>query len=62
MRCYFMRDGHIGHVEILPEGISDTDAIERSKELFETHPQRARYDGFELWHETRYLYRWPPDS
>lgn len=47
---YFMRNGQIAGVEVLPEGLTDTEAIERAKELFAERQQlTARYDGFEVW-------------
>ena len=30
MLCYFLRDGHIPGVEIMPLGLSDEDAIARA--------------------------------
>jgi hypothetical protein len=62
VRCYLMRHGHIAGVEIMPEGISDADAVERAKQLFEEQGQQGRYDGFEIWHEARFVHRWPTDS
>lgn len=63
MRCYFMRKGHIAGVEILPEGLSDAEAVERAKQVFaERQEQNVRYDGFEVWDRARHIYRWPPES
>jgi hypothetical protein len=33
MRCFFMKGGHIADVEVL-EGLSDQEAVEKSRELF----------------------------
>ncbi len=60
MRCYFMQDGHIAAVELLPEGLSDQDATERAKALFRERWKQARYDGLEVWDKTRFIYRGPP--
>ncbi len=62
MRCYFMRKGNIVGVEILPDDISDADAVERAKQLFEEQRQQGRYEGFELWDRARFIHRWPTNS
>lgn len=64
MRCYFLRKGHIAGVEVLPEGLTDTEAVERAQQLFVERQQQqtARYDGFEVWDRARHIHRWPPDS
>jgi hypothetical protein len=55
-----MQNGHIAAIEILPPGLSDEDAIERAKALFRERWKQARYDGLEVWDETRNIYRGPP--
>jgi hypothetical protein len=59
MRCFFMRCGHIGGVEELP-GLSDEEAVEKSRSLFEARKVEFAYDGFEVWNLTRVLIPYPP--
>jgi hypothetical protein len=47
-----MRDGHISDVEMLP-GLTDEEAVFRAQKLFEARKDAARYDGFEVWEQTR---------
>jgi hypothetical protein len=47
MLCYFLRDGHIAGVEMLPLGLSDEDAITRAHTL--SSKRKAPFDGFEVW-------------
>ena len=54
MRCFFIIDGHIQAVEELT-GLSDQEAIARSKALFAE--RRELYDTFEIWEGTRIVYR-----
>jgi hypothetical protein len=54
VRCYFMRGGHIADVEVL-EGLSDQEAIEKSRELFAA--RKDKFDGFEVWERDRMLTR-----
>jgi hypothetical protein len=62
MRCYFMRDGHIAAVEILPDASSDGDAIKQACMLFVSR-LRDSFDGFELWDQARKVYCYPePDG
>jgi hypothetical protein len=56
MRCYFMRDGHIGAVEELP-GLDDDQAISKAHALFSE--RRHSFEGFELWDHSRVLIRHP---
>lgn len=63
MRCYFMRNGHIAGVEVLPEGVSDETAIDMAREFFDLQKDEGRsFEGFEVWHEARHVYRWPAES
>jgi hypothetical protein len=55
MRCYFLNDGHIAGVEILPPGISDKDAIARAHVL--SLKRKGPFDGFEVWHRNRMVFR-----
>ncbi|HYL49409.1 MAG TPA: hypothetical protein VET84_08610 [Stellaceae bacterium] len=57
MRCYFMRDGHIGAVEIL-NVTNDDDAIAAARALFADRYGKA-YEGFEVWDRARFIYRFP---
>jgi hypothetical protein len=45
MRCYFLRDGHIAGVEMLPLG-SDEDPIARAHTL--SLKRKGPFDGFEV--------------
>lgn len=60
MRCFFMRDGRISAVQILKPD-SDEGAIAQGMELFDTW-HRERFDGFEIWEQARFIYRYPPDN
>jgi len=62
VRCYFMRDGHISAVEVLVEGSSDAEAIETSKTLFRERETIGLYEGFEVWDQARFVYRYSPDK
>jgi hypothetical protein len=55
MRCYFLNDGHIAGVEILPPGISDKDAIARAHVL--SLKRKGPFDSFEVWHRNRMVFR-----
>jgi hypothetical protein len=55
MRCFFLKNGHVVGVEMLP-GLSDQEAIAKSYELFFDAPRR-RYDGFEVWQMSRFVMR-----
>jgi hypothetical protein len=56
MRCYFMRGGRIANVELLEKG-SDDELIQQALAAFERHTDQA-YDGFEIWAEKRFVYRY----
>jgi hypothetical protein len=61
MRCFFLRNGHIAGVEMLP-GLSDQDAIAKAQTLFFLD-RRGQFEGFEVWDRTRVVFRHPdPDS
>ena len=53
MRCCFLKDGHIQQVMALP-GLSAEEAIEQSKQLFESVSDL--FDDFELWKEGLLIY------
>lgn len=56
MRCYFLRHGRIGAVELLTDA-SDERAIAQARELFET--RKSEFEGFEVWDRTRFVLRHP---
>jgi hypothetical protein len=56
--CYFLRDGHIAGVEMLPLGLSDEDAITRAHTL--SSKRKGPFDGFEVWERARLV--WLPTS
>lgn len=58
MRCYFMRDGHIGAVELLTDA-SDVAAIAQAQALFEE--RKNKFAGFEVWDRARFVHRYPLD-
>jgi hypothetical protein len=60
MRCYFLCDGHIVGIEILPLGLSDEDAIARAHIL--SSKRIGPFDGFEVWDHARFVCRHPPSA
>jgi hypothetical protein len=54
-----MRDGHIAGVEELP-GLSDEEAVERGRLLFEARRAQFAFDGFEVWKLAKVLFQYPP--
>jgi hypothetical protein len=61
MRCFFMRSGHIGGVEELP-GLSDEEAVEKSRSLFAERKDKFQFDGFEVWERARVVFQHPPTT
>ena len=61
MRCYFMQDGHIAGVEILDRAEGDEGCIKRGHALFENRRKTQSADGFEIWDQARFVFRFPPD-
>jgi hypothetical protein len=53
MRCYFIRDGQVVGVAMLPSGLSDQDAIARAHKL--SAKRSGRVDGFEVWDGARLI-------
>ena len=47
MGCYFLRDGHIVGVSMLPPGIPDEASIALAHKL--AAKRSGRIDGFEIW-------------
>jgi hypothetical protein len=54
VRCFFMKDGHITAVELLP-GLNDEEAVKKSHELFAARKGKAGYEGFEVWEQARMI-------
>ena len=48
MPCYFLRDGHVAGVEMMPFELSDEGAIAVAHVLLSL-------DGFELWDRARFV-------
>ena len=57
MWCYFLLEGRIAGVEVLPPGLMDEDAIARA--LILSSKRKGPFDGFELWDGTRLVIRHP---
>jgi hypothetical protein len=53
MPCYFLRDGHVAGVEMLPLGLSDDAAIARAHVLLSK--RKGPLDGFEVWDRARFV-------
>ena len=53
MRCHFLKDGHVQQVIALPR-LSAKEAIEQSKQLFESVSHL--FDDFEVWNEGFLIY------
>jgi hypothetical protein len=60
MWCYFLHDGQIAGVEVLPPGLSDEDAIARAHIL--SSKRKGPFDGYELWDGARMVFRRGPDA
>jgi hypothetical protein len=61
MPCYFLRDGHVAGVEMMPLGLSDEDAIARAHTL--SSKRKGRFDGFEVWDNARMIFSYAdPDK
>ena len=56
MRCYFLIDGHIAGIEMMT-GLSDRDAVTKARLLFSE--RRIPFDGYEVWDQTRFVFRHP---
>ena len=61
MRCYFSAcRPHRGRRDA-EAGLSDKDAIAKAHSLFSE--RKTQFDGFEVWDQTRFLFRHPdPDA
>jgi hypothetical protein len=60
MRCYFLNDGRIVGVEMLPRGLSDKNAIARAHML--SLKRKGPFDGLEVWHRSRMVFRYQAPS
>jgi hypothetical protein len=61
MQCYFLRNGRLAGVEMLPPGFSDRDAIARA--LILSSKRKGLLDGLEVWDRGRAVFRHPdPDA
>jgi len=61
MRCYLMQGGHIVAVKLLTVGVPDAEAIEEAKRAFWA-AEPGKYDAFEVWDRTRFLYQYARDE
>ena len=57
MRCYFLRAGRLAGVAVLPEGLSDDQAIARAHVL--VAKRKGPFDSFEVWEGARFVFRQP---
>jgi hypothetical protein len=57
MRCYFLRAGRIAGVELMPEGLSDEEAVVRAHVLLAK--RKGPFDSFEVWARSRFVFRQP---
>ena len=55
MRRYFLNDGQVADVEMLPPGLSDKGAIAMGRLL--SSQREEPLDGFEAWHRNRMVFR-----
>ncbi len=60
MWCYFLHDGHLAGVEVLPPGLSDEDAIARAHIL--SSKRKGPFDGYELWDGARMVFKDGPEA
>jgi len=58
MRCYFLRRGRIEAVEILSQ-TTDEGRIAEARELFVLKGVPRGAEGFEVWDQARFVYRYP---
>ena len=57
MQCYFLRDGRLAGIEMLPLGLSDEDAIAMAHTL--SSNRKGPFDGVEVWDRARFVFRLP---
>lgn len=58
MRCYFLRRGRIEAVEMLSQ-TTDEGRIAEARELFVLKGVPRGAEGFEVWDQARFVYRYP---
>jgi hypothetical protein len=61
MRCFLMRSGHIAAVEELP-GMTDQEAVEKCRAIFEARKSITGFNGFEVWDRARMVIQEPPPT
>jgi hypothetical protein len=61
MRCYFMKGGHIAAVELLSQA-TDEGRIAEARELFTMKGLPRGAEGFEVWDQARFIYRYPENE
>ena len=61
MRCCFVEAGRIIAVELLSQS-SDDDVIAEARELFAVKGVPRGAEGFEVWDQGRFIYRYPEHS
>jgi len=59
MRCYFLREGHIGAVELLTDA-SDEAAIKEAEALFAE--RKDKFTHYEVWDRARFVHRFPANG
>ncbi len=57
MRSYFLRAGRLAGVAVLPEGLSDDQAIARAHVL--VAKRKGPFDSFGVWEGARFVFRQP---
>lgn len=60
MRCFLMKKGHIGGVEMLTPA-PDDELIEQARAHFERRKEADPFDAFEVWDHARRVYSWPEE-
>jgi hypothetical protein len=57
MRYYFFREGRLAGVDVMPEGLSEEEAIARANVLLAK--RKGSFDSFEVWEGSRLVFRQP---
>ena len=61
MRCYLIRRGRIETVKVLGVG-TDADLVAQAEEQFQKHGGAQKYDGFEVWAGSQFVYRFSAEK
>ena len=61
MRCYFVKGGRITAIELLSQ-TTDDGLIAQARELFVMKGVPRGAEGFEVWDQARFIYRYPEHS